>query len=168
MLHFIAEITIPQSSTVPRKLRKPWWNGEYEEAPKQRKKTLNQFKRNPSHENLTNYKIEYARARRVIRRNMRNSWREYVSQLNNRTLVNTIWKMIKKIPGKVQCPPIKQLEKREHNYKHKTRSGLRWQKLLHTIQRPKITQKKNMRNKITIDRNPFNFTSTNDEIYNKN
>ena len=75
------------------------------------KKDLNHFKRNPSHENLTNYKIEYARACRVIRRNMRNSWREYVSQLNNRTPVNTILKIIKKISGKVQGPPIKQLEK---------------------------------------------------------
>ena len=47
----------------------------------------------------------------VICRNMRNSWREYVSHLNNRTPENTIWKMIKKISSKVQCPPIKQLEK---------------------------------------------------------
>jgi len=55
VLHFIVEITKPKSSTVPRKLYKPWWNGECEEALKQRK-------RNSSNENLTNYKIEYARA----------------------------------------------------------------------------------------------------------
>jgi len=79
VLHFISEITIPKSSTVPRKLHKPWWNVKCEEALKQRKRALNQFKRNPSHDNLTNYKFKYARARRVIRRNMRNSWREYVS-----------------------------------------------------------------------------------------
>ena len=95
MLHLIAEITMPKSSTVPRKLHKPWWNGECEEALKQRKGALNQFKTNPSHDNLTNYKIEYARARSG------HSWREYVSQLNNRTPVNTIWKIIKKISGKV-------------------------------------------------------------------
>jgi len=34
VLHFITEITIPKSSTAPRKLHKPWWNGEYEEAGK--------------------------------------------------------------------------------------------------------------------------------------
>jgi len=77
VLHFIAEITIPKSSTVPRKLHKPWWNGECEEALKLRKRALNHFKRNPSQENLTNSK-------------MRNSWREYVSKLNNGTPVNTI------------------------------------------------------------------------------
>ena len=38
---------------------------------------------------------KYAKAHLVIRRNMQNS----------------IWKMVKKISGKVQCPPIKQLEK---------------------------------------------------------
>ena len=50
---------------------------------------------------------------------MRNSWTECVFQLNNRTPVNTIWKMIKNISGKVQCPAIKQLENKwEHNYQH--------------------------------------------------
>ena len=44
---------------------------------------------------------------------------EYVSQLNNRTPVNTIWNIIKKISGKVQCPPIKELDKCKHNYKYK-------------------------------------------------
>jgi len=50
---------------------------------------------------------------------MRNSWREYGSQLNNGIPVNTIWKMIKKISGKVRCPPIKQLERNGSINKHK-------------------------------------------------
>ena len=167
VLHFIAEITIPKSSTVPRKLHKPWWNGECEEALKQRKRALNHFKRNPSHENLTNYKIEYARARRVIRRNMRNSWREYVSQLNNRTPVNTIWKIIKKISGKVQGPPIKQLEKNGSIISNPKEIGNTLaETIAHNSSAENYTNKFR-RKKMTLEQNPINFTSKNDEIYNK-
>ena len=57
-------------------------------------------------------KNEYAKPRRVIRRNMRiNTWKKYVSKLNFRTSVNKIWQMIKQISGKVQRPRIEHLEK---------------------------------------------------------
>ena len=57
LLHFIAEITIPKMLYISKKTPKPLWNGECEESLKQRKRALNQFKRNPSHETFTNYQI---------------------------------------------------------------------------------------------------------------
>ncbi len=44
-LHFIAEVSIPKTSAVPKKLNKPWWNKECEEAVKERRRTLRVFKK---------------------------------------------------------------------------------------------------------------------------
>ena len=32
VLHFIAEVTIPKTSIIPKRKNKPWWNDECEEA----------------------------------------------------------------------------------------------------------------------------------------
>ena len=92
-LHNIAEKTIPKTSTVPRKLHKPWWTDECQEAYKNRKKALNELKKNPTEVKLNKFKLEYARARRVIRASMKTTWKEYVSKLNDRTPINKAWDM---------------------------------------------------------------------------
>ena len=42
---------------------------------------------------------------------MKNTWRNYVSKLNNRTPIKKTWDMIRKITGKGQSNGIKQIEK---------------------------------------------------------
>ena len=48
-----------------------------------RKKALNNFKKHPTTEKLNIYKREHASARRVFRENMKNTWKNYVSKLND-------------------------------------------------------------------------------------
>ena len=111
ILHTIAEKTIPKTSAVPRKLNKPWWTEECQEVYNNRKKALNNFKKHPTTEKLNIYKIEHARARRVFRESMKNTWRNYVSKLNDRTPIKKTWDMIRKITGKGQSNGIKQIVK---------------------------------------------------------
>ena len=111
ILHTIAEKTIPKTSAVPRKLNKPWWTEECQEVYNNRKKALNNFKKHPTTEKLNIYKIEHTRARGVFRESMKNTWRNYVSKLNDRTPIKKTWDMIRKITGKGQSNGIKQIVK---------------------------------------------------------
>ena len=166
-LHFISEITIPKTSAVPKKLHKPWWNDECEEAYKARKKSLHFFRKHPSHDNLVQYRLDYARARRIIRQNMKNTWKEYVSKLNSRTPINKAWDMIRKISGKSKFSGIKHINKDDEiitNVKDISNT------LAHTISTHSSSS--NYTNKFQhfknqIERKRLDFASNNNEVYNK-
>ena len=99
-LHFIAEMTIPKTSNQSKPKHKPWWNDDCQEAKSNRLKALRRFIKTPSRENLDNVRKQYAKSRQVMRESMRNSWKNYVSQLNNRTPIKKAWDMVRKIMGK--------------------------------------------------------------------
>ena len=84
-LHNIADKSIPKTSTVPKKLDKPWFDEGCRKAINKRKKSLQKFKKHPARQNLDGYKKDYAKARRTISEAKRQSWRAYVSTLNNNT-----------------------------------------------------------------------------------
>ena len=103
-------MTIPKNSRIAKKKNKPWWNDDCQEALDNRLKALKTFKKSPTKENHDNFRKAYARARRVMKESMRNSWRQYVSKLNNRTPINKAWDMVRKIMGKNQQQSIKHLK----------------------------------------------------------
>ena len=109
-LQIIAEECIPKSSAIKKKPRYPWFNNDCKNAIKLRRKSLKIFKKYPTNENCVKYKIAYAKARRIIRRAKRDSWREYVSRLNARTPIKKTWDMIRKISGKFSSSPVNYLE----------------------------------------------------------
>ena len=106
VLRDIASVCIPQTSTVPRRLCRPWFTDECRVAIRQRKRALRVFKRFPTPENLQRVKRSRAFARRTVRAARRRSWREFVSRLSSRTPVRKTWDMVRKISGKsVRSPP---------------------------------------------------------------
>ena len=106
-LHNIADKSIPKTSTVPKKLDKPWFDEGCRKAIDKRKKSLQKFKKHPTRQNLDGYKKDYAKARRTISEAKRQSWRAYVSTLNNNTSAKHTWQMLRRISGniitKYQC-----------------------------------------------------------------
>ena len=72
------------------------------EAIKKRKDNLKRFKQYSTKTNLNACKILRAKARRVIKQAKRSSWKDFISKINARTPMTTIWNMIKKINGKNQ------------------------------------------------------------------
>ena len=87
----IAEKNIPKTSTVPRKIDKPWFNWDCRKAIDKRKKSLQKFKKHPTRQNLGGYKKDYAKARCTISEAKRQFWRAYVSTLNNNTSAKHTW-----------------------------------------------------------------------------
>lgn len=108
-LKTIADVTIPKTSAVPKRARKPWFNTNLKRLLNERNRALARFKREPTQENLSAYKIAKAKARRETRRSKRSSWRNYVSQLNPRTPSKSVWNRIRKIRGKESSNTIHHL-----------------------------------------------------------
>ena len=105
ILRDIALDCIPHTSTVPRRLCRPWFNDDCRDAIRQRKKAHRIFQRFPTPDNLRALKRSRAFARRTIRSARRQSWKEYVGKLSSRTPVRKTWDMVRKISGKSVCPP---------------------------------------------------------------
>ena len=96
----IAEETVPKTATKSKKANEPWFTEDCKTAIKQRKGALRQFNNRPTHDNLDNYRIFHARARRTIKESKKKSWKQYVSTLNSRTSIKKVWDMVRKIQGK--------------------------------------------------------------------
>lgn len=104
----IAKECIPKKSP-PSKRNKPWFNPESKKAIRQRKAALRKFKKQPTTDNLIEYKYQRAKARKTIKESKQNCWHQFINQINTSTKAKTIWKMIRKISGKHNPDPNKHL-----------------------------------------------------------
>ena len=96
-LHQLAIKTIPRTSIKSKKKKKPWFNDDCKTFIQKRKQALWQFNARPLHQNLENFRVFRAKARRTIRESKRKSWKRYVSRLNSRTSIKKVWDMVRKI-----------------------------------------------------------------------
>ena len=110
-LHQIATKTIPKTSTKSKKKKKPWFNDDCKTCIHKRKQAFRQFNDRPLHQNLENFRIFRAKARRTIRESERKSWKQYVSRLNSRTSIKKVWDMVRKIQGKGKSASANHLKK---------------------------------------------------------
>ncbi|RUS74669.1 hypothetical protein EGW08_017575 [Elysia chlorotica] len=104
----IAKRTIPQTSTVPRK-DKPWFDCRCRLAVRAGEKAFNEFKGNASLETLNIFKKRRAEARRSIRQQKRQSWKNFISKVNKDTPLSKVWKLVRKIQGKTVASAVKHL-----------------------------------------------------------
>ena len=63
------------------------------------------------HQNLENFRVFRAKARRTIRDSKRKSWKQYVSKLTSRTSIKKVWDMVRKIQGKGKSASLNHLKK---------------------------------------------------------
>ena len=63
------------------------------------------------HENLEHFRVLRAKACHTIRDSKRKSWKQYVSKLNSRTSIKTLWEMVRKIQGKGKSASVNHLKK---------------------------------------------------------
>ena len=111
ILYKIAEKTIPKTSTETKKKKKPWFNDDCKTSIQKRRQALRQFNTRPMHQNLENFRVFRAKARRTIRDSKRKSWKQYVSKLNSRTSIKKVWDMVRKSQGKGKSASVNHLKK---------------------------------------------------------
>ena len=120
-----------------------------------------------SAEDLIAFKKARAQARRTFRECKRNSFRNYVSKINNRTPMSKIWKMIKKLKGSETNTSVKHLDRADGSTAE-TEFDIS-NTLADTLS--KNSSSKNYSpafrtEKQKSERNPVNFSSANEEDYN--
>ena len=104
--------SIPKSSTILHKQRRPWFTDDCRKAIRLRRAALQRFKWHPTSENLNAYNQAKAHARKTIKQAKKTSWQNYVSSLSSQSSVKKTWDMIKKISGKYVGHPIQHLKNR--------------------------------------------------------
>ena len=83
-----------------KKCSKPWFDEECKAAKRERNKANRLLRRYPCLSNAIKVKVANARARRTFKRKKRESWRNFVSNINSRTPTSKVWNMVRKITGK--------------------------------------------------------------------
>ena len=91
-----AEEWIPWRSA-SGKPRVPWWSPECTAAIRDKKRCSRRFHRTGSRSDFIALKCASTRARRVLRRARRSSWRAYVSSLTSRSSTSLVWRRVGKI-----------------------------------------------------------------------
>ena len=104
------ESCMPRTTAKQKKRCKPWFNTECKDALKARKSALVRFKTNITTDNLSNFRVARAKARRACRENKRASWQQYVSRLNSRTTLKSTWDMVRRISGKYKANTVSHLK----------------------------------------------------------
>ena len=76
---------------------------------------MRQFNARPLHQNLENFRVFRAKARRTIRESKHKSWKQFLSRLNSRTSIKKVWDMVRKIQGKGKSTSVNHLKKNNDN-----------------------------------------------------
>ena len=103
-------VILPRNTAKQKKRCKPWFNTDCKDAMKARKSALVRFKTNITADNLSNFRIARAKARRACRDNKHTSWHQYVSRLNSRTTLKSTWDMVRRISGKHKANTVSHLK----------------------------------------------------------
>ena len=100
-----ADNAIPTTSPNPTRPPIPWWNEEIKLAIRNRKRAERALRRNFSTENKIAYKMNRAKVKYLCNNARENSWRQYLSSINQYTNLSKIWSRTKKIAGKFTPKP---------------------------------------------------------------
>ena len=95
-----AEISFERKSGKLGRPPVPWWTAECDNVNRERTRAERAMKKRPTVANKIRYKRARAICRQVFNRSRRYSWKGFVSSINSRTNINSVWNKVKKISGK--------------------------------------------------------------------
>ena len=107
-LHTAGINSIPKTTGLFRRRPVPWWSEELRLLHRATRTSLTRYRRHQNIENMIIYKQNRARFRKAMKAARRQCWASFVSSINRRTPVSSIWKKIGKIAGKFtpNPPPV--------------------------------------------------------------
>ncbi|KAI3382721.1 hypothetical protein SNEBB_007419 [Seison nebaliae] len=100
MIHTAAKNTIPQTKPQTTKYIVPWWTDEIGQLLNYKRRQQRIARQSKQINDIIIWKRAQANLRREIRKSQRNSFREYIESINERTPITSVWKRINKLRGK--------------------------------------------------------------------
>ena len=95
-----ADEHIPKSKGIMKTKQVPWWNLQLKNEITNKKRALKLYNNTKLLQDKIEYKRLRARVRYLINKSKKDSWKKYVSSINERTPINETWKKIAKITQK--------------------------------------------------------------------
>ena len=95
-----ADLHIPKSKGTGKRKSPPWWNQACDRAIKKRKAAWRKYSRNSTEEKYLNFLRLRAESQRVIRCSKRNSWAEFIGNINSRSSSKDVWRKINLLQNK--------------------------------------------------------------------
>ena len=89
--------SIPKTSRRMRLPPVPWWCMECDEAKKERTSADRAMKRNNNDSTRTRYNRAKAKWKLIIDKCRKSLWQAYLTSINSRTLINSIWNKVKRL-----------------------------------------------------------------------
>uniref|UniRef100_A0A1B0CBY7 Reverse transcriptase domain-containing protein n=1 Tax=Lutzomyia longipalpis TaxID=7200 RepID=A0A1B0CBY7_LUTLO len=96
----VAELFVPRTSIQVRKKYVPWWSVEIKDAINTRKRLFRVYRRNPSAENWSAFRIARRRAKSLVIEAKKKSWQAYVERIDASTTVKEVWDKMRKLSGR--------------------------------------------------------------------
>ena len=95
-----AETTFKKTSgKIKTKYYKPWWNKECSKAVAERRRAKKRAERRPTIANTIDLRRCTAKAKKIIKRTKRETWRTFCNTLTAETPTKKVWDMVKKLNG---------------------------------------------------------------------
>ena len=95
-----ADGSIPKTKGTMKTKNVPWWNDTLKVASKLKKIASRRYHLTKLNADKIAFNRARAHFRHLIKISKRDSWREYITSINEKTHMNKIWKKIQKIQGK--------------------------------------------------------------------
>ena len=162
----ICDKHIPKTSGKPRK-NKSWFSEECHLLIKRTKSALRKYIRSKSEEDLITFKKCRAEARRVLRSSKRDSFRNYISKINNKTPMNKVWKIVNKLRGTHSGDAVKHVISPDGTTAESEVDIANT--IANTLAQNSSTENYNetfIKHKDKIESTKLNFSSSSDEMYN--
>jgi len=105
VLRNAADASIPRKSGKLSRPPVPWWNAQCDDAKRERTRAERALKRNYNVDNKIRYNRAKALCKLVFNECRKQSWLEYLSSINSRTDINSVWKRVRKLSGKFKSQP---------------------------------------------------------------
>lgn len=104
-----AETAIDYKKRNSKKRTLSWWTKKCNEVVKQNHKAYNKYKKHNTVENLIELKKTRAVAKRVIKDSKKETWKNYVTQINKDTPMKEVWDKVRRLKGQQTSSPTSAL-----------------------------------------------------------
>ena len=163
----LCEKFIPKTSGKPRK-NKCWFDEDCRLAIKDKKLALRKYLKSGSPNDLKNFKLLRAKARKILRNSKRTSFQKHILKINGSTPMSKVWKIVNKLRGTHAGDSIKHVNRPDNTVAESEVDVANT--IATTLAQNSSTQnytKAFIKHKNKTESKPVNFSSNQDEEYNR-
>lgn len=105
-----ASQSIPKTKGSSHRPQVPWWSDDIKKSIQARRSAERRCRKNPTQENLIEFRRAQATTRRLIRQSRKKSFQAFIESINRSTPSSVVWRRIRNLSGKTTSPTIRSIQ----------------------------------------------------------